>query len=101
MPTAASVDRALMALHRLARFCGLHLTDDSQPPAAERRRLMYNVQAMTNQERVERLHLFWSLWSLHCCSILAWQRISAYDDQKDFAIAFNEVGCLFTRAVTG
>lgn len=53
--------------------------------------MMYRVQPVTNQERIERMHLFWSVWGMHCCSILAWQRISAYDDQKDFPITLNKV----------
>jgi hypothetical protein len=77
---------------RLARFFGLHLSDDRQQKSAARRRLMYKGQVVADEERVERMHLFWTLWTMDCCSILAWQRISAYDDQTDFPVAVNKVG---------
>ncbi|GHJ89927.1 hypothetical protein NliqN6_6329 [Naganishia liquefaciens] len=75
----------------LARFCGLHLTDQGDSASAGMRRLMCNVQRTTSEECVEQLHLFWSLWALHCSAILVWMRIATYDDHmEDFPIAFSE-----------
>lgn len=76
---------------RLSRFSGLHLSDYSPHQSALRRRYLCNGYAATHQERVERMHLFWSVWTMDCCTILVWQRLSAFDDQTDFPLVVNEV----------
>jgi hypothetical protein len=57
-----------------------------------RRRYLFNGYATNHQERIERMHLFWSVWTMDCCTILVWQRLSAFDDQTDFPLVVNEVG---------
>lgn len=88
----------------LARYCGLHVGCDRSQGEGKtlRERHMWAGIPKTYTEKKERMHLFWSVWTMDCCSILVWRRPSAFESQAVFPLSISHVSglhCSGSRAL--